>query len=98
MWYIQMRTAAVRTVGDLRVHLGTVDDGRRVGAGLRGTSDIGPNRAISGSVHLLVTLNSDPQSDVAQWGGVASKREGEVGGSMSVGVERDLAYGAVGGM
>jgi hypothetical protein len=93
-----MQTAAVHTVRGLGVHLGTVDNGRQVGAGLRGTSDISPNRAVSGTVHLLVTLNSDPQSDVVQWGRAASKREGEVGGSMSVGVERDLAYGAVGGM
>jgi hypothetical protein len=98
MWYIRKQTVAVHAVGDLGVHLGTADDGRQVRAGLRGTSDIGPNRARNGSVHLLVTLNSDPQSDVVQWGGAASKREGEVGGSVSVGIERDLAYGAVGSM
>jgi hypothetical protein len=98
MWYVRKRTAAVRTVGDLGVHLGTADDGRRVRAGLQGTSDISPNRAGNSSVHLLVTLNSDPRSDMAQWGGAVSKREGEVGGSVSVSIERDLAYGAVGSM
>jgi hypothetical protein len=55
-------------------------------------------RALRTSVHLLVTLNSDPRSDVAQWGRAASKREGEVGGSVSVGIKRDLAYRVVGGM
>jgi hypothetical protein len=98
MWYVQKWTAAVRAVRALGVRLGTADNGRWVGAGLRGTSDIGPNRAGNSLVHLLVTLNSDPQSDMVQWGGAASKREGEVGGSVSVSVERDLAYGVVSGM
>jgi hypothetical protein len=53
MWYVRKRTAAVRSVGDLGVRLSTADDGRRVGAGLQGTSDIGPNQAGNGSVHQL---------------------------------------------
>jgi hypothetical protein len=60
--------------------LGILDDSRLVGALLRTTLSIGPNQAGIGSVHLLVSLNSDPQSDVVQWGGSAVReREWWVG-------------------
>ena len=94
MWYVQGGTVAVRTVGlgtrtrssGLGVPLGSAEHGGQVARGLRGTLDIDPNPNGILPLHLLVTLNTDPWSVIAQRAG-QQKREGVVGGSVSAGVE-----------
>ena len=72
MWYIQGGMVAVCTVGlrtwnsELGVRLGSAEHGRQVVGDLRGTLDINPNPNGILPLHLLVTLNTDPWSVVAQ--------------------------------
>ena len=70
----------------LGVPLGSAEHGGWVARGLRGTLDIDPNPNGILPLHLLVTLNTDPRSVIAQRAG-QRKREGVVGGSVSAGVE-----------
>jgi hypothetical protein len=82
-------------VHDRRHSRGSLGAGRRVAADLRGNLGINPNRAGNGSVHLLVTLNTDPWSVVEQRVG-QRKREGVVGRSMSAGIENPCIGAAAG--
>ena len=66
--------------------LGSAEHGGRVAGDLRGTLDINPNPNRILPLHLLVTLNTDPQSVIAQRVG-QQKREGVVGGSVLAGIE-----------
>jgi hypothetical protein len=60
MRYVQKRTAAVHTVGDLGDSLGTAEDGGWVRALLRVGFGIGPNLAGIGSVQwLYINMISD---------------------------------------
>ena len=70
----------------LGVPLGNAEHGGRVAGDLRGTLDIDPNPNGIVPLHLLVTLNTDPRSVIAQRAG-QRKREGVVGGSVSAGLE-----------
>ena len=85
MWYVQGRTVAVRTVG-LGVPLGSAEHGGRVAGDLWDTLNVDPNPNGIVPLHLLVTLNTDPRSVIAQRAG-QRRREGVVGGSVSAGVE-----------
>jgi hypothetical protein len=93
----------VRTNVDVAVHSHRgswspsrkADDGGQVAVDLWGTLGFDPNRAGNGSVHLLVTLDTDPRSVMEQRVGWR-KREGVVGGSASVSVE-NLVSGQVAG-
>ena len=71
---------------ELGVPLGSVEHGGWVAGDLRDTLDVDPNPNGILPLHLLVTLNTDPWSVIAQRAG-QRKREGVVGGSMLAGVE-----------
>ena len=58
---------------ELGVPLGSAEHGGRVAGDLRGTLDVDPNPNGILPLHLLVTLNTDPRSVIAQW----SERERE---------------------
>ena len=70
----------------LGVPLGNAEHGRRVAGDMRGTLDVDPNLNGILPLHLLVTLNTDPRSVVAQQVR-QQKREGVAGGSVLTGVE-----------
>ena len=74
------------SASELRVHLSGAEHGGWVVGDLRGTLDIDPNPNGILLLHLLVTLNTDPRSVVAQWAG-QRKREGVVGGSVLASIE-----------
>ena len=74
------------SASELRVHLSSAEHGGWVVGDLRGTLDIDPNPNGILLLHLLVTLNTDPWSVVAQWAG-QRKREGVVGGSVLASIE-----------
>ena len=79
---------------ELGVHLSSAEHGGWVAGDLQGTLDIDPNPNRILPLHLLVTLNTDPQSVVAQWVG-QRKREGVVGGSVWASVENPSIGAAV---
>ena len=71
---------------ELRVHIGNAEHGGQVAGDLQATLDVNPNPNGILPLHLLVTLNTDPRSVVAQRVG-QQKREGVVGGSVLASVE-----------
>ena len=81
---------------ELRVCFGSAEHGRWVGEDLQATLGISPNLNGIFPLHLLVTLNTDPWSVMAQWVG-QQKREGVAGGSVLASVE-NLSVGAGVGM
>ena len=70
----------------LGVPLGSAEHGGWVAGDLQGTLDVNPNPNGILLLHLLVTLNTDPRSVIAQRAG-QRKREGVAGGSVSASVE-----------
>ena len=63
----------------LGVPLSSAEHGRRVAGDLQGTLDVDPNPNGILPLHLLVTLNTDPRSVIAQWAGSEREREWWVG-------------------
>ena len=90
MWYVQGGTVAVCTVGLRTQNSEFISVVRSMADGLRETC-----RVLWISIPTqTVTLNTDPQSVVAQWVG-QRKREGVVGGSVWAGVENPSIGAAV---
>ena len=61
----------------LGVPLGSAEHGRWVAGDPQGTLDVDPNPNGILPLHLLVTLNTDPQSVIAQWVGQRKRRSEE---------------------